>query len=362
MMIEPEVDPAVVAARFAATGSVRACWPMALGHINPTWRVLASNGAFVLQCLNSTVFRDPEQVIRNTVTLTNTLRAQHFPMRLPELCLADDGEHWCWQAERLWRLYPFIPAAASEECTAEARKARAAGTAFGLFLAATATLDETQIKPVIPDFHNLAARLAAFDSAAAADRHHRLAMLSALLDDIAERRDLADVAMQTEATLRVVHNDAKLSNLLFSASEPRAPVALIDLDTVMAGMALYDFGDLVRSCTDASAEDAVPGPPNPEALRAVTQGYIQACGASLSDAEIRSLLWGPVYITFMLAIRFLTDFLQGDRYFPVQDEQHNLRRAQSQLQRLRHYEANQEFLAELLEPALVVRQQGQDSS
>ena len=333
-----------IAAHFDGVGTVQGCTMMAAGHINTTWKITAEGGAFILQRLNEAVFADPEQIMRNAVVLNNALQKAQFPMQWPAFLNAGE-KSWFQQEQKLWRLYPFIPAIAPAVCQTAAM-AHHTGWAFGCFLKVMATIKPGSIVPVIADFHNLNRRLQALDTAIDENAYNRADQAKALIDQLNSYRQLACAIPHTEQ--RIVHNDAKLSNLLFADGLSTKPIALIDFDTVMPGLPLYDFGDLVRSCTDAGTEDKAPPSLNKTAMQAVTKGYVQGAGNTLTKAEIESLAFGPAYMTFMLSVRFLSDFLNGDTYFRVTDDKQNLRRAQGQLLRLQNYSDQQAELGDLL--------------
>lgn len=343
-MVNDHSYATMIAAHFDGVGAVQSGTMIAMGHINTTWKITADGGTFVLQQLNESVFANPEQVMHNATVLNDALQKAQFPMQWPSFLNAGQ-QNWHWQKQKLWRLYPFIPAIAPTVCQTS-EMAYHAGWAFGRFLKVTATINPSSIVPVIADFHNLNIRLQTLDRAIDKDVCNRADQAKVLIDQLNGWRQLAYAIPNTEQ--RIVHNDAKLGNLLFADDLSTKPIALIDLDTVMAGLPLYDFGDLIRSCTDTGAEDKAPPHFNKAAMQAVAKGYVQGAGSALTKAEIESLAFGPAYMTFMLSVRFLSDFLSGDTYFQVTDEKQNLRRAQKQLLRLQNYSAQQAELADLL--------------
>lgn len=349
MMAEnDQPDLAAIAQHFVGVGAVHLLLPMSTGHVNATWKVSATGGDFVLQRLNAVVFPDPNQAMANALTATTELQAQSFPLKVPEFLPTQEGLPWHWEAGCLWRLYPFISAAPPQMATEDPAQAHSAGLAFGRFLSAMVQVPLARVPPAIPGFFDLKTRLAALDAAIKADKCDRLHAAQFLLDEIDGQQDIVQGMMRIKAPFRVVHNDAKLANALFAPTEHSKAIAIIDFDTVMPGLALYDFGDLVRSCTDAAPEDVISERLSKEALQAVTRGYLEGGRTVLTGDEIHSLQWGPVYVTFLLTLRFLTDFLEGDKYFKVQVATHNLRRAQTQFRRFRCHEAHRAYLSGLL--------------
>jgi Ser/Thr protein kinase RdoA (MazF antagonist) len=218
--------------------------------------------------------------------------------------------------------------------------ARAAAQAFGAFITDLQDLPIEAIRPSIPGLHDTPARLAALQAAAERDALGRAAEagpeLAALLDRKATAAQLADAQLP----LRVVHNDTKLNNVLFDQTTDR-PLCVVDLDTVMPGLALHDFGDLVRSAAASGLEDAAHVQFRLELFDALVTGYLDGAGAILSDIERVLLAVAPSVITLELAARFLTDYLQGDRYFKTDRAGQNLDRCRAQLALLEDMERHE---------------------
>ena len=337
------LDPATRAAISAAWGlSPSATFePLGNGLINRTLRVCDDGRERVLQRLNTTVFRAPETVMRNCHAVTAHLGRERAAGRYtyavlelvptlsgaPALTLAVDAS---W-----WRMYDYVPDARTHDLATDAAMAGEAARGFGAFVRALGSLPTASVGEVIPAFHDPARRFENFRRAVADDRANRAAgcydecrSASAFAEAVATWRSLTTNGLP----LRIVHNDCKLNNILFDTAN-RA-VCVIDLDTVMPGSPLFDFGDLVRTLVNPVAEDSTEVARirvRDDMFAAVARGYLQGCGAMLTPVERTSLVFGARMVTGMLALRFLTDYLDGDRYFRIDRPLHNLERARNQL-------------------------------
>jgi Ser/Thr protein kinase RdoA (MazF antagonist) len=336
------LDAATRAAISAAWGlSPHATFePLGNGLINYTLRIRDDGRERVLQKLNTTVFRAPEIVMRNCHAVTAHLGREraagtyaYAVLELvptlsgtPALTLA--GASW-------WRMYDYVPDTRTHDVAADATMAGEAARGFGSFARALGTLPTSAVGEVIPGFHDPARRYENFRSAVASDRCRRVAGCYEECRRASKFAELVGTWQSLTAhglPLRIVHNDCKLNNILFDA-DGRA-VCVIDLDTVMPGSPLFDFGDLVRTLVNPVAEDSIEVERihvREDMFGAVAQGYLDGCGAMLTAVERTSLVFGARVVTGMLALRFLCDYLDGDRYFRIDRPLHNLERARNQL-------------------------------
>jgi hypothetical protein len=211
-------------------------------------------------------------------------------------------------------------------------------------------LEGPRLHETIPGFHNTPKRLAAFDAALEADRANRAASAKAEIDFVQARRPLApvllDLLAKGELPERIAHNDTKINNVMLD-DESGEGVCVIDLDTVMPGLSAYDFGDLVRTSASPSAEDERDLSKvrvRYEVFDALAKGFVEGYDGQLSRREIETLPFGAILITFQIGLRFLTDYLDGDRYFKVHREGHNLDRCRTQFRLVSLFEANREAL------------------
>ncbi len=355
---------AEVARTFRVGGEITGIAAVPGGHINDTYRVdvRPEGGAgrsFVLQRLNSAVFRRPDLVMENVARVTRhvTLAAGAAGRTSPlaPLVLTDHGADWLADpAGGVWRMFVFVAGSVVRERPQSPADCEAAGRAFGGLLVLLAHWEEAPLHETIPGFHDTRARLAQLAGAVRADVAGRAAGVRAEIAAIEQARGLADVLppllASGEVPVRVTHNDAKLSNVLLDA-RIGAPVCVVDLDTVMPGSALYDFGDLVRSTVSPSAEDEedLSGVGvQVEYFAALARGYLSAAGAVLTTRERDLLAFAGQLITLEQAARFLTDHLAGDVYYRVERPGQNLSRARSQLALLRSLTAQARALQEMV--------------
>lgn len=302
------------------------------GHINSTFKVTTEGGReYVLQKINHHVFKDPEQVVGNAVAVTEHLRkkgdvALHF--------LQDSEGHCCHRDKEgnFWRMYEYVPGMALDapECPEDLY---AAGLAFGHFQQNLLDFPAHTLYETIPHFHDTVDRYAQLEAAIAENRAGRLAQVQSLLPWVMEQKALAGtlLAMQAEGKLplRVTHNDTKLNNVLLDC-DTRAPLCILDLDTVMPGLSAYDFGDAIRYGAATNREDSKENHMDLELFTQYAKGYLKAAN-NLTPAEIEALPMGAFLMTLELGIRFLTDYLDGDRYFRISYPEQNLDRAKNQL-------------------------------
>lgn len=351
---------------FAVPGNLVAVQPLAGGHIHDSYVVtLEQNGRptrYVLQRLNRRIFPAPAPLMENIRRVTRHVRdklvaggQRDVARRVLTLVTARDGAAWLRDgAGNAWRMFVFIPQTRSDESVTTAAQAELAGRAYGHFQSLLADLPEPRLHETLPGFHDTPTRYAAFDAAVAADAVGRVAAAAPEIAFVQERRALGGVLMdllrQRDVPERVAHNDAKLSNVLLDATTG-APLCVVDLDTVMPGTALFDFGDMVRSMTCWAAEDecdltrvAV----RRDLFAGLAHGYLQATADFLTPAEREHLVQAGLVITLEQALRFLTDYLAGDVYYKTTRPHQNLDRCRVQLRLVASLEAQRGDLESLL--------------
>jgi len=332
-------DPAIAAAAFALPGVTTVHGRYGNGHINDTWLVESAGERFVLQALNPLVFPDGEVVMRNIAGVLAHLAPRIAEQRrcLRLIPTRAGTSWWVDPAGRHWRLYRFIAGTVTVERVAAPEQAWAAAHAFASFQAALADYAGPPLGETIPDFHHTPKRLARLRAAVAADAHGRLA---AVRDEIAwalGQERLAGSLLAAHAAgsapARIAHNDTKINNVMLDERTGEG-ICVIDLDTVMPGLGLYDAGDLIRTATCPLAEDhdrPEEMAPDPRLLAAVIDGWRAGAGAALGAAECALIPLAGAVMTFEVGIRFLTDWLDGDRYFRIKHPEHNRLRARAQL-------------------------------
>jgi CTP:molybdopterin cytidylyltransferase MocA len=327
---------------FGLDASNSAPAPFGDGLINTSWRVEAAQGPHLLQRLNSEVFPDPVAVAENAAAaaarVDDALRRRGDDDPRHRLVFRDgpDGHPWLRDASgNVWRAAVLVTDARAPD-TSRPVEVRAAARELGRFPGLVAEGAGPKVSEILPGFHDTPGRLAALYNRAEADPIGRLANCRVEFDRLDELAPLARRLSPASQPTRLVHNDAKLDNVLVDVNTGEA-LCVVDLDTVMPGLAVHDFGDLVRSAVTGRPEDEpdldlvvvrVP------AFRDLTMGYLEGSAEWLDEQERSMLVDGGVAITYEQALRFLTDYLAGDSYFPVDDAEHNLRRARAQLRLL----------------------------
>ena len=338
-------------ARFAPLGS---------GLINRTLLVTDDGRRRVLQCLNTQVFRDPALVMRNCHAVTAHLgrerAAGRYAYSVLELVPTLAGESAAVLPDATWwRMYDHVPDTRTHDIADQPALVLEAGRGFGAFTAALATLDPGDVGEVIPHFHDPVRRVEAFLAALEADRVGRAGETEpeceaalGFRDVLAHWRTLLDAGLPW----RVTHNDCKLNNLLFDADDRARCV--IDLDTVMPGSLLFDFGDMARTMVSPVPEDSTDlarVEVRREHFAALARGYIQGCGALLMPLERDNLVFAARLVTGVMASRFLTDWLDGDRYYRIDRPTHNLERARNQFALFASLTAQADSLRDLVRAA-----------
>ena len=292
------------------------------GHINDTFKVETARGVrFILQRVNTGIFRDLPALERTVRRVTGHLRAKGVKS------LTVVGY------EGPWRLYEFLEGYVSRDVVEESRQAYDVARAFAKFQNDLADLPAPRLDEIIPRFHDTPDRLRQLDEAVAADAKGRVSGVAAELAFVDRRRAscsrIADLMAAGDIPERVTHNDTKINNVLVA---PDGGAVVIDLDTVMPGSALYDFGDMVRTSSASAAEDEPDLArvfSRPEYFEALARGYLE--GATfLNAAEVENLAFSGRLATLEVGIRFLTDYLAGDVYFRTAYPGHNLVRARNQ--------------------------------
>ncbi|HVS12978.1 MAG TPA: aminoglycoside phosphotransferase family protein [Thermoanaerobaculia bacterium] len=331
------------------------------GHINFSWRVRVARGpGYLLQRINHQVFRDPVAVMENVARVTEHVRAElaargvdDLDRRCLRLVATRDGALYHVDEEGWhYRLYRFIPGTVTHVRAEDPRRVEAAAFAFGAFLEQLAGLDPASLHETISRFHDTGDRYLQLERAVAEDARGRAAGCRAEIDGYLEHRALAE-RPHGDLPLRAVHDDAKLTNVLFDEATDQA-LCVIDLDTVMPGLACFDFGEMIRSMSHRFAEDeAEPAHVrcDLELAAAIARGFLAGAGPALSAAEVASLVDGGLRMTAENGVRFLADHLAGDLYFRVRRPGQNLDRARTQLALLRSLRASEDRLRETVDRA-----------
>ena len=311
----------------------------------------------ILQRINTAIFKDPVSVMENIERVTNHLRSRlprgvEASRRVLQLVSTRTGARWQVDAEgAYWRAYNFIEGASTFDAVGSARQAFEAARAFGEFQRELSDLPAPRLHESIAGFHDTARRFSAFEQAVRVDAAARC---GAAQDEIAfamSRKGLAQALLSAGLPERVTHNDTKLNNVLLDDVTGEG-ICVIDLDTVMPGLAAFDFGDMVRTMTCPAAEDETDlsrVAMDFELFEAVLRGYLEGAGSFLTEAERAWLIAGAKVIVFEQGIRFLADFLSGDTYYKVGRPDQNLDRSRTQFKLLESIEQQEDEMTRLLQ-------------
>ena len=337
-----------------------------VGHINDTYVVRAGqNGRsqrYILQRINHHVFRQPQALMSNIMQVTTFLRrkieSEGGDPNRETLTLIPTKEGQLYHATPdgdFWRAYRYIDGARTYMQAERPEQLFQAGRAFGRFLRRLDDFPAQELHETIPDFHHTPKRFQALMRAVDEDAHNRAQAARPLIAQAEARAEkmgwVVDALQRGELPQRVTHNDTKLNNVLIDEITDEA-VCVVDLDTVMPGSALYDFGDFVRTGANTAAEDE----PNLDRVGlnldffdAITRGYLQETAGALTDQERAWLPYSAWLLTFEVAMRFLTDHLNGDIYFRIHHPDHNLQRARAQFRLAEDIEAKEAAMTQIVE-------------
>ena len=347
MEATPDAVARAVAAEFALPGPMAAVEPFRGGHINDSWLVTAASGParFLLQRLNGRVFPRPDLVMENcarvTAHLADALAREAVPdaerRALSLVPTRAGGTAHVDAAGAYWRVVRFIEGTVARDRAESAAEAWEAGRAFGRFQRLLAGYRGPRLHETIPDFHHTPRRVEALERAVAADRRGRGAGARAEIEAALRNRPLASALLERHARGElpecVVHNDAKMSNVLLDAATGEG-LCVVDLDTVMPGLALYDFGDMARTMATDAAEDATELDAvtvDADRFAALARGYLEGSGRLAADGERALLVTAARVITYEQAVQVVGEAADGDRYYRTAHPGHKLERCRAQL-------------------------------
>jgi Ser/Thr protein kinase RdoA (MazF antagonist) len=351
-----------IAGNFKCDGAFVSGTAFGGGHINDTFLITCqgSRGTtqYILQRINTGIFKDPVKLMDNVVRITEHQYRKLMEREESEVerkCLRFvptlDGKYfWADDRKNYWRVCRRIERAHTRDLFESEHQAFEAAAAFARFQKLLVDLPGGRLFETIPDFHNTVKRYSAFESAARMDIKKRADECRKDIAFAVNREKMAPVivALMEGGSVpeRVTHNDTKLNNIMLDDATGQA-VCIIDLDTVMPGSSLYDFGDMVRSSASTASEDEKdPGRVAIDAaiFRALAGGYLSEAREFLTATEIDHLVFSGKLITFEQGIRFLTDYLNGDQYYKTKYPGHNLDRARNQFALVASIEAHEQEL------------------
>lgn len=335
--------------KFEITGDVISKERYGNGHINDTYKVVTEENdiyhKYILQRINQSVFKEPDKVMENIVRVTSfirdlikheggnadreTLTVIKTMERLP-FYIDENGSYW--------RAYLFIDEAVSFEKVDSPEVFYQSAKAFGRFQYLLSEFDASKLHETIKDFHHTPMRYKQLDDAVKNDVKGRLSDVEEEVQFFTERLEEYGKALALlengQMKLRVTHNDTKLNNIMIDKKSNK-PIAVIDLDTVMPGLAIHDFGDAIRFGANTALEDELDLSKvslDLHLFEVYTKGFIEGTNGSLTATEIEMLPWGAKLMTMECGMRFLADHLNGDVYFRIHRENHNLDRARTQIE------------------------------
>ncbi len=354
-----------ICSKFALYGDFLVAVPFGGGHVNDTFQLTFDQGGvrlhYVLQRINRNVFRKPEQVMENMDRVTRHLlakiHAEKVETRKRTIRLLRTFANQPFVTDEqgdVWRAYIFVENARAYDVLETPEQAFKVAQAFGEFQCNLVDLPGPRLHETIPDFHNTPKRLETLRQAIRRDPVGRERRVRREIDFIMKRADETErlLRLQAEGAIpeRITHNDTKVNNILIDDLTGDG-ICVIDLDTVMPGLSLYDFGDMVRAGTSPAEEDEVDLAKvgmRFEMYEALYRGFLSSAGSFLTEAERENLPFSGKLITFEIAIRFLTDYLEGDVYFKVKRPEHNLERCRNQLRMVESIEEQSKRMKDLL--------------
>jgi hypothetical protein len=344
--------------KYFPHNKVLSALPFGNGHINDTYKLILEgvSDIFILQRINTKVFPNPKGIVDTHLRLQSRILSQRDTITIAEIIPNTDGEYLTFDDEGYaWRMTSYIEDSYSVDVIEHEWEAYEAGNAYGWFANICSTLKVNEFEEAIRDFHRLSFRLRQLKEAISGNLSKRAGSVKDLIDFYQEREAklslIETLTNEGKIPLRVVHNDTKINNLLF---RDKKAVAVIDLDTVGPGILYYDYGDALRTSACTAKEDEknldLVGF-NIEAFKAFSNGYLPQVKSILSNEEREWFYLAPVLLTYIMGIRFLTDYLNGDKYYKITYPGHNLDRSRVQMTLIRSmegFETNMKSIIDIL--------------
>lgn len=342
-----------IISKFSIGGGSYSFKPFGSGHINDTYLVYdhktesackneGLHDKYLLQRINHEVFKDVKGLMQNMHLVTSDLKKKLscadeeifttvsiIPTHQGDLFYKDDQGSY-------WRVQTFIPNSISYDRVTSEKQAFEAGYAFGMFQRLLSDMDVSSLKETIPDFHNMEYRFSNLQKAIQRDIVGRKSSVTEEINFAMQRKasmeNLYQKVRNGEVPIRITHNDTKFNNVLLDQETQKA-ICIIDLDTVMPGVVWYDFGDSIRTIVNTAEEDEADVDKvevDISYFNAFSQGYLKETAPFLTSLEVDQLAFSSQYMTFIMGLRFLTDYISGDVYYKTKHEHHNLQRARAQ--------------------------------
>jgi hypothetical protein len=351
-----------ISKKFQIYGEILHAETLKIGHINETYTATYDQGGtrvrYIHQKINRSVFRNPVAVMKNLTRVTTHIRKKLEAANVRDVTRRSliviptrDGESFHQNGNsEVWRTFVFVEGVETYEAVQSPEQAYQAGRAFGEFQNLLVDLPGPRLVETIPNFHNTRKRFTALQQAIQNDHYNRSKDALPEIDFALKHEPIVDVILNAmekgKIPERITHNDTKFNNVMMDVLTGEA-MCIVDLDTVMPGCALYDFGDMVRTTTSPTLED------EPDLskvrmqmpmFRKLAEGYLASAARFLSKAEKAHIAFSGKLITFEIGIRFLTDFLSGDTYFRIHRPGHNLDRCRTQFKLVESIERQEDAM------------------
>jgi len=356
-----------ISKQFQIYGEILHAETLKIGHINETYSATYDQGGmrvrYIHQKINRGVFKKPIAVMKNVMRVTTHIRrrleaanARDITRRSLIIIPARDGQcYHVGQDGDYWRTFVFVEGVQTYEAVQSPEQAFQAGRAFGEFQNLLVDLPGERLNETIPAFHNTRRRFAALQQAIQKDHYNRAKDAGPEIEFALKREPLVDVILNAMAKgkipERITHNDTKFNNVMLDTLTGEAK-CVVDLDTVMPGCALYDFGDMVRTTTSPTLEDErdlSKVKMHMPIFKQLAEGYVSSAGSFLTKAEKSLMAFSGKLITFEIGIRFLTDFLSGDTYFRIHRPDHNLDRCRTQFKLVASVEQQEDAMQKFVD-------------
>ncbi len=354
-----------VSRQFAIQGEFHSYKVFTDGHINTTYLAIFVNkgrfNKYLIQGINTHVFKNPSKLMENIVSVTDYLKKQieltggNAKRETLNFLKASNGKYYFFHLSKCWRIYDFIDNSHTINTIENPEVFEKAGRSFGIFLNRLSGYPMDKLNETIKDFHNTPKRVEALEEAINLDQAGRLYLAKDEVEFALSRKSDSEVLINLYneglIPLRVTHNDTKLNNILFDDKTGES-ICVIDLDTIMPGFSLYDFGDSIRFGANTTREDddnLDNVTVSLELFESYTKGFLSACAKALTQAEVDNLAFSAKLMTYECGIRFLTDYLDGDVYFKTAYNEHNLVRARNQFKLVSEIEKHLPEMQEIVE-------------
>lgn len=335
------------------------------GHINSTYLAVFENVGevhkYIVQKFNTVVFKSPEKIMQNTVGVETHLRAKmkaegaDYKRGTLNFLKTNEGNYLYYVDNSCWRIYDFVDNSYTCNVIEDKSIFKDAGKNFGLFQKRLSDYPIETLHETIENFHNTPVRFETFIKAVEADVVGKCSQVQKEIDFVIAHKEatqkVMDLHKQGLIPLRVTHNDTKLNNILFD-NDTKKGICIIDLDTIMPGLSLYDFGDSIRFGANTAVEDETDLSKvsvSLELFEAYAEGFLGECAGALTEAEVDNLAFSAILMTLECGIRFLTDHIQGNVYFAVKHDSHNLDRARNQFKLVESMEENFDEMKKIIE-------------